>query len=199
MPTTPDSIPARSVQVDDPSGPWDRPLDPLTEGSKTAASFFTETGKDDLLAALWRDGADLRFRDETNPGSGNSGYTLSEILSGGSGLTADQHKVLRQLIHFIDEGPAEGFASGAYKEVLPTGNPFPTSIIWWESSGKTQKIVEKLITRSGGAATNVKPTPIKWKVYDTDGTTVLWTITDAIVYSGIVESTRTRTITSGDA
>ena len=72
---------------------------------------------------------------------------------GGGGLTEYTHKRLRHLIHFIDEGPADGFASGAFKEVLPAGSPFPTSIIWWESTSKLQKIVEKTITRSGGGAT----------------------------------------------
>lgn len=109
--------------------------------------------------------------------------------TGGSGLSEAQHKVLRQLIHFIDEGPAEGFTSGAYKETLPSADIFPTSVIWWESSSKLKKIVEKTITWTG-----VNATTIVWKVYDTDGSTVLATVTDAISYSGIFETTRTRTI-----
>jgi hypothetical protein len=116
------------------------------------------------------------------------------LRTGGSGLTEEAHKTLRQLIHFIDDGPAEGFTSGAYKETLPSGDPFPTSIIWWESSSKLKKIVEKTITRSGGGATNVTPTPVVWKMYDTDGSTVLCTVTDAISYSGVFETSRTRTI-----
>jgi len=61
--------------------------------------------------------------------------------TGGSGLTEAEHKVLRQLIHFI-EGPAEGFVSGLYQETLPLASPFPTSIIWYESVSKQKKIVE---------------------------------------------------------
>ena len=106
-------------------------------------------------------------------------------------LTPTEHKALRQLIHFIDEGPACGFASGAYKETLPAGNPFPTSVIWWESSSKLQKIVEKTITRTG-TGTNVTPTPIVWQMFDTDGN-LLVTLTDVIVYSGVFEISRTRT------
>lgn len=112
--------------------------------------------------------------------------------TGGSGITAAEHKALRQLIHFISDGPAEGFASGAYKEI--TGTVFPTAIVWYVDSGKTDKIVERLVTWSGSVAT-----VDKWKIYDTDGSTVLWTISDAITYSGIFEVSRTRTITSGDA
>lgn len=107
--------------------------------------------------------------------------------TGGSGITAEQHKTLRQLIHFIDGGPAEGFVSGAYRET--TGTVFPSAIIWWESSGKLKKIVEKTITWTG-----VNPTTVTWKVYDTDGSTVLATVSDSISYSGPFETSRTRTI-----
>ena len=110
----------------------------------------------------------------------------------GGGLSAEQHKTLRQLIHFIEEGPAEGFTSGAYKETLPSGNPFPTSVIWWESSSKLKKIVERLV-----AWTGANPTTDQWKIYDTDGSTVLWIVTDTISYSGVFETTRTRVIAVG--
>jgi hypothetical protein len=102
------------------------------------------------------------------------------------------HRILRQLIHFIDDGPAEGFASGVYKET--TGTTFPSSLVWWESSSKLKKIVERLPTWTGS-----KLTTDKWKVYDPDGSTVLWTVTDTINYSGIFETNRTRIITAGDA
>ena len=100
------------------------------------------------------------------------------------------HKSLRHLIHFIDDGPACGFASGAYKETLPSGDPFPTQAIWWESSSKLKKIVELNLTRN----TNKTPATEEWKMYDTDGSTVLCTVTDTITYSGQYETARTRTI-----
>jgi hypothetical protein len=108
-------------------------------------------------------------------------------LRSGSGLSEAQHKILRQLIHFIDEGPSEGFATGAYREM--TGTIFPTAIIWWESAVKAKKIVEKLITWTGAS-----PTTVAWKIYDTDGSTVLATVTDTITYSGIFETSRSRAI-----
>jgi hypothetical protein len=134
-----------------------------------------------------KDSTQLKLRDE-DVGE----HTLADLLT--VGLTKEQHDALRSLIHFIDDGPAEGFPSLSYKEILPAGSPFPTQVIWWESSSKLKKIVEKTITRSGGGATNPKPTPIVWKMYDTDGTTVLVTVSDAITYSGIFEVSRTRTI-----
>lgn len=107
----------------------------------------------------------------------------------GSGLSSEQHKTLRQLIHFIDEGPAEGFVSGAYKESSYSGILL-TSAIWWESSSKLKKIVEETLTWSG-----ILLQTDEWKMYDTDGSTVLVTVSDAITYSGVFEVSRTRTIT----
>lgn len=116
--------------------------------------------------------------------------SVSPVSAPVDALTSDTHKALRQLIHFISEGPAEGFVSGAYREQLPSADPFPTSIIWWESSSKLKKIMERTITWTG-----VNPTTDEWKMYDVDGTTNLVTVSDAISYSGVFETTRTRTIT----
>jgi len=110
---------------------------------------------------------------------------LDASISSG-GITAAQHKALRDLIHFIDNGPGDGFSSGAYRETV--GGIFPTSIVWYEDVTKAKKLVEKTI---GGSA--VAPSPITWKMYDTDGSTVLITLVDMITYMGIVETSRTRT------
>lgn len=108
-------------------------------------------------------------------------------LRGGGGITEDTHKTLRQLIHFIDNGPAEGFTSGAYRET--TGTVFPTAIIWYDKAGVgKKKIVEKLMTWTG-----TNPTTIVWKMYDATET-LLVTVTDTISYSGNFETSRTRAI-----
>jgi hypothetical protein len=104
-------------------------------------------------------------------------------------LTNAAHRTLRHLIHFIDNGPADGFASGAFREVLPSGAVFPTSVIWWESAAKAEKIVEQTVTYTG-----VFPSAVEWKMYDADGSTVVATVTDNITYSGVFETSRTRTI-----
>lgn len=116
-----------------------------------------------------------------------------EVTTGVSqGLTEEQHLTLRQLIHLADGvgGPMEGFASGAYRETLPFGNPFPTTIVWWDSDAKLKKIVEKNITRNG----RQDPIELKWKVYDSDGS-LLAIVTDTIEYTGPFETSRTRTVT----
>jgi hypothetical protein len=58
-------------------------------------------------------------------------------LATNSGLTAAQHAALHQLIHFISEGPAEQYASGALKETL--GIPFASSEIWYTDNTKTKR------------------------------------------------------------
>lgn len=116
---------------------------------------------------------------------------VNGLDAGTSGaLTAAEHETLRQLIHFVDEGPGDGFASGSYRVALPTGAPFPTSITWWFDVTQTQKIVEKLITYNSSKF----PITIVYNMYDTDGVTIVHTVTDAITYSNAFESTRTRTI-----
>jgi len=125
-------------------------------------------------------------------GTGQITNELYELIisGGGGGITPTEHETLRQLIHFIDEGPGDGFASGAYKVILPTGNPFPTNITWYLDVSMTQKLVEKFIIYD----TRRFPYIITWNMYDYDGITIVHTVTDTIVYDEAFESTRTRTI-----
>ncbi len=120
------------------------------------------------------------------------GYVQGQIGSGGGGgITPFEHETLRQLIHFIDQGPGDGFASGAFKETLPLGSPFPTSVIWYLDVAKTKKLVEKFITYSP----TKQVTQIHWNMYDFDGVTIVHTVIDDITYvNNAFEGTRTRTI-----
>lgn len=115
---------------------------------------------------------------------------LEELSQNSTGITSSQHEKLRQLIHFINEGPAQGFTSNAFKEILPASNPFPTNIIWWVDSTKIGKIVEKIIIYNS----NKTPTTITWNMYDVAGVNIIASIIDSIAYSGIFEISRTRSI-----
>ena len=160
------------------------PIEPQEDAIESAGLYLQDASNRDENIYIARDGDNLIFRDSNN----TTPLTLSELLSGAGGLTEEAHRTLRQLIHFIEDGPAEGFATGAYKET--TGTVFPTSVIWYESNSKVKKIIERIITWTG-----VKVTTDLWKVYNTDGSTVLASVSDAISYSGIFEISRTRTIT----
>ena len=106
-------------------------------------------------------------------------------------ITEQQHKTLRQLIHLADGqgGPYEGFTSGAYRETL--GGAFPTSVTWYENATKAKKYVDKVITYTGTRQIDT----VTWHVYDTDGVTVLATVSDAVAYSTFFETSRVRSIT----
>jgi len=162
--------------------------EPTLKHNYSASSSPTVNEDDSVgysVGSLWIDTtADTVFVC-TDSSTGSASWAAA---AAGSGITAAQHRVLRQLIHFIDDGPAEGFPSGCYKETTPTG-PFPTSEIWWESSSKLKKIVELTTTWTGATITQEV-----WEVYDTDGSSVLATITDTINYTGLFESDRTRVI-----
>lgn len=118
----------------------------------------------------------------TDPVAGT--YTLTDLTAGG-GVSETAHKSLLQLIHFIPEGPAEGFATGATRTT--TGTTFPSQILWRRAD--STKLVEKNVTYTGAF-----PTTIEWKIYAADGSTVLATVTDTVTYSGPFETNRTRAI-----
>jgi hypothetical protein len=108
---------------------------------------------------------------------------------GSGSLTPTQHETLRQLIHLAEEGgPFEGFPS-VVRTIGPAGSAFPTGSVWWTDSTMQQKIVEKIVTRNA----NQTPKTIQWKVYVSGSNTVAASVTDTITYSGIFETSRTRT------
>lgn len=163
---------------------YEEDFDPNADVADVRGLVIQNDSSTDTNVQVTRNGSNDLVLTDPNAGS----YTLSQLSTGGSGITAAQHKTLRQLIHFIEEGPAEGFASGAYKTVSYSGI-FPTSEIWYEDNTLAKKIVEVTTTYSG-----ILVSTEEWKMYDTDGTTVLATITDSYTYSGLLEATRTRTI-----
>lgn len=105
----------------------------------------------------------------------------------------DGHAALQELVHMADGvgGPFASSLTGAYRETLPAADPFPTSIIWWTDATKVRKIVQKILTLNSSKL----PTVIQWSVFAADGTTVVGQVTDAISYSAVFETSRTRTIT----
>lgn len=160
---------------------YEQEIDTAADGL-AAAGFYPQFGEaaDDMLVGIDRDsGGNLVLKDSV------AGSKTLTQLANASGVTEAGHRALLQLIHFIDEGPAEGFTTGATKIV--TGTVFPTQILWKRSDAT--KLVEQNLTWTG-----VNVTGIQWKIYDTDGTTVLATVTDTITYSGVFETGRSRAI-----
>jgi len=159
-------------------------LDPSEDYVECRGIVLDDETHADESTVISRDDVDMTFKD----GNNTTPVTLTALIAGTGGLTPTAHRLLRQLIHFIDDGPAEGFASGAYKETTYSGIK-ATAEVWWESGSKLKKIVSLDTTWTG-----IKKTTEVWKVYDTDGSTVLATVTDTITYSGLKETSRTRVI-----
>lgn len=161
------------------------PIEPQEDAIEAAGLIVQDATNRDETTVIDRLGLDMRFKDGNNP----TPKTLTELLSGAGGLTESGHRALRQLIHFIEDGPAEGFASGAFKET--TGTVFPTFEAWYVvGSTPPAGLIVSLTTTWTGP----KITQEVWKMYDVDGSTVLVTVTDNITYSGIYETSRVRAI-----
>lgn len=87
---------------------------------------------DDDTVQMTRSGNDLLFKDGPNP----TPTTLSDLLAV-SGITAEEHRNLDQLVHLL--------AENYYEEYVYTG-PRVTGIITWTSVSKVLKIREEQYT-----------------------------------------------------
>lgn len=63
-------------------------------------------------------------------------------------------------------------------------------IIWWTSTARNEKIVEKLLSFDEMK----RATRVCWTVYAEDGKTALAHVTDTITYLGLFELSRVRTL-----
>ena len=159
----------------------------------TGESFGMFAGTADPSGSVTANAGSLFVRDTgataelyQNTSAGGSGTTWTQFSAGGGGITPAQHKALNDLIHFIDDGPADGFASGSVKDTAYSGG-LVTQEIWYTSGAKTQKIVQLDVTYTGAL-----PTTEVWQMFDSGGVLSV-TLTDTIIYSGALETSRTRT------
>jgi hypothetical protein len=114
---------------------------------------------------------------------------LDTLAGAGPGIGAGTHAQLRQLIHLADdEGPFEGFVSGAYREQTPAADPFPTFIGWYTNVTKAFIIMTETI----GYNANKTIATDTWRAYDA-ASSFIFGATDTITYSGIFEISRVRT------
>ena len=126
----------------------------------------------------------------TPTGSGAIGFVQS---NGDGDLSVGGLSAIRDLAAFLPDNIGPDISTAPYREITPAGSPFPTSVIWYESAAKTEKVVECVVTRNSLQ----QITQAVFTLYDTDGSTVLATATDVITYdaTGIFETSRTRTFT----
>lgn len=121
---------------------------------------------------------------------GPGGQLVVGLQPGSTGsLSPVVHEVLPQLVHLSDDDGPRGslWPSGMVRDTGP--QPFPTASIWWGDSTRTKKVVEQVVVRN---AMRLIVTS-SWRAYAVDGTTVVDSYTDVITYSGMFETSRTRT------
>lgn len=95
----------------------------------------------------------------------------------------------RVLILLANNGPFEDYP-GAFRECLVHKKIFPSASIWYTDNTKTLRIAEEVNVYGS----KIVPDQKIFRVYDTDGTTVLKTVTDTIYYQGVFEISRSRNI-----
>lgn len=171
-----------------PFAPFPKPIEPQEDAIETAGIYLQDTSNRDETTLITRDGDDLTFKDGNNV----TPVTLTDLQASG-GLTAEQHKTLRQLTHFVEtNSPGEGWGDGPYQsEVLPSADPFPTSETWYTTSGKTNKICKWECTYTANKTYATET----WTVYKSDGSSAAAVAVDTISYSGVFEIGRSRVIT----
>lgn len=103
-------------------------------------------------------------------------------------FSSQDHKTFRHLIHFINEGPGDGFYANPFREIeSDTSGKFTKRETWWSDSNKTIRLYQTEVTRSG-----IYPMTQKYKMYASDGITILNQAVDVISYQGAFETARSR-------
>lgn len=151
--------------------------------SSLPPSIYDDTTKGYEPGSVWVVTGSQRAYVLVDPTSGSAVW--KDITSASSGITDTDHKILRQLIHFINDGPGDGFYSNPFREI--SGGMFPDRITWWSDSNKTLRLFQTEITRSG-----IYPITESYKMYASNGTTIIAMATDSITYQGAFEVARSR-------
>lgn len=150
-------------------------------------------GEREEESILFLSGTDLPTRDGQIVYLSGSGFIfreegVSKTLSSSIGITSSDHKDLNQLVHLAEGGGPFGSFTASIRDVGPKG--FPTATIWWTDTTRTKKIVQKLITYNS----NKTASTIQWQSFNADGVSVNESYTDSILYDGVYETTRSRSI-----
>lgn len=119
--------------------------------------------------------------------TGPTGATGSTGSTGGTGATGPED--LRRLTFWAEQGgPFETFTT-PYRENVLDG-VFPLKSTWYVDGTKAAKIVEEEVTYNPNRTIDTDT----WRLYASDGSTVLLTAVDTIAYSGVIEASRERVI-----
>lgn len=157
-------------------------VDP-TQDAITAAGLFvngpTIKGAVDKTVLVDRINGSLRFTDQA------VSRVLGELVSASAGQTTS-HAGLFDIIHFLTDGPGDGWPSGVYCQEQYNGLLL-TRATWYTSSAMTTPIVQRTYTYNGLLVATDTVT-----LYSAAGTAVR-VCQDVYSYAGIQRTGRTRT------
>ena len=158
-------------------------VDPTQDGVD-ARAFFAQNGTSaDSTAYMSRSGGNLTLTD-ASAGTKNAQDLVSRV----QGAVA-YHAGLIDLIHYLDEGPADAYASGCVLKVVRNG-PLLTSRTWYTSASQSAPaIVSVAYTYKTGTPL---PATKTWVVYTVTGT-VARTLVDTFTWTGPLLSQVVRT------
>lgn len=111
--------------------------------------------------------------------------SLEQLLTSVAGKPGS-HAALADIIHFLPDGPGDGWASGAVCVEGYTG-PLLTSSTWYTDAAQSRRIIALAVTYTGPL-----PATFKYSLYDATGALVR-TLTDTCTYNGPLLQSRTRT------
>lgn len=159
-------------------------VDPAQDGVDAAAFFHQAPTTADAKCYTDRDPADSGWR-FTDPVSGTK--RGADLVSAKLGAVS-AHQSLADVIHFLEDGPGDGWPTGSVRVRLGTG-PSPLGYVWYTSSAQTKRIVDFAYSY---AAESFLPSLRVMRMYAVDGVTVTRTVTDAYTWSGplLVSTTR---------
>lgn len=119
--------------------------------------------------------------------NGTTGLDLAQLVSSVSG-SANAFNALADIRLWLD-GPGDGFASGAVRTRIGTG-PASGGYIWYKSANSTARLFDCTINYPTGSPL---PSSKVYRLYASDGTTVVRTVTDTLTWSGPILTQKTRT------
>lgn len=157
-------------------------VDP-TQDAITAAGLFvngpTTNGKVDKTVLVDRTNGSLRFTDQ------GVSRVLGELVSASAGQTTS-HAGLLDIIHFLADGPGDGWPSGIFCQEQYSGLLLTRST-WYTNSAMTTPIVQRTYTYNGLQIATDTMT-----LYNAAGAAVR-VCQDTYSYTGIQRTGRTRT------
>lgn len=126
--------PTYGTQLD--PGPTE--VDPNEDHVDVRGVFFQNDSSDDETVHVSRDASSrMTFIDSENA----TPLTLTDLGTGGTGISVSTHELLDTLRHEI--------AEDSHEQITRSGGRV-SNVTYWTDSGETQKIREVVITRSGG-------------------------------------------------